>query len=1090
VIASASSLPWYISGGIKARANVAVPQRVLPRLEICWNHHVTECSLGWTWWRSDSSWHGSIRFYADRMVPKSRHLLLALGVHLGALLISPAHAADWPQFRYDANRSANSPERLPETLKLNWSRELPSPRPAFPTDHRLRFDASYEPVVMGDTLFVPSMVTDSVTALDTATGNERWHFVADGPVRFAPVAWQDKVFFNSDDGYLYCVKAADGKLLWKFRGLPKDRKDRMIFGNGRLISLFPARGGPVLKSGVIYFSSGIWPGTGVFLHALNAKTGAVIWSNTDSHHLAEANMDHRVKQFAGLTPQGYLALIAGQLVIPCGSQLPGFIDPATGKLHKYSMGWGGREGLPKGSWFVAGAGKFLSHSGDLYDLQERAGGKVNDRMLQAGGWKRIESDPTNHRDLGNFRMPVMGDDTLYYQSGFGNGSRQTDTASIRAYDLAQKPQETAIRKVGTRDTILPVNEFSFPEHWRLPSQLKVHIKAGGRLYAGGKDTVQAIDLPTRDGAPKMSWKATIQGTPHSMLAANGRLFVVTLEGGIHVFGEKVGEEPTRHAMAKTAGQGAADQWAAKADQVLKDTGQREGYALVMGIENSRFVEELVRRSDLYVIAIDTDAQKVADLRRLLRQQGLYGERASAHVANPRSQPLPPYMANLVVLNSKAALGRSANRSELQRFYRYLRPYGGATWSRNESTSQARLEIAKIQEAKLAQAEISRTANRLVIRRVGALPGSSDWSHSGANAANAGASQDLFIKAPLGLLWYDGALRWQRKPGSTVLRVAGGRILVLADDLHALDSYTGRHLWRAPELPAASRATGRADLVAVEDAIYISNGTKCLVLDPATGKRVRELGVPDRLVTSPTAGWSNIRVWNEYLLGTIDRQLVCLNRLNGNFLWNAKLQLTDLSLAVGKGKVFCAELPNKRKPIVTEGKTRTVAYAIATGEVIWETKASSDLRYSEKHDLLLTGVGTFRGANGETVRKGGSVAPIAGDAIVVGDRDSFETFDLLSGEKTSYGLKWNRRGCTDLRAAPNVVTTRFKGNAAYIDMATKKISSLWNIRSGCANNLIPADGILNVPNVTGGCTCNYTPTSMAWAPMAVIENDLK
>ena len=32
------------------------------------------------------------------------------------------------------------------------------------------------------------------------------------------------------------------------------------------------------------------------------------------------------------------------------------------------MGWGGRVGLPKGSWFVAGTGNLLSHSGDLYDI--------------------------------------------------------------------------------------------------------------------------------------------------------------------------------------------------------------------------------------------------------------------------------------------------------------------------------------------------------------------------------------------------------------------------------------------------------------------------------------------------------------------------------------------------------------------------------------------------------------------------------------------------------------------------------------------------------------------------------------------------
>ena len=103
-----------------------------------------------------------------------------------------AFGADWPQYRGDAGRSAASAERLPAKLHRLWARELPAPRPAFPTEIRLRYDASYEPVVMGKTMFVPSMVTDSVTALDTETGRQRWQFFAEGPVRLAPVAWQEK----------------------------------------------------------------------------------------------------------------------------------------------------------------------------------------------------------------------------------------------------------------------------------------------------------------------------------------------------------------------------------------------------------------------------------------------------------------------------------------------------------------------------------------------------------------------------------------------------------------------------------------------------------------------------------------------------------------------------------------------------------------------------------------------------------------------------------------------------------------------------------------------------------------------------------
>ncbi|MHC4252664.1 MAG: hypothetical protein ACYS9X_26400, partial [Planctomycetota bacterium] len=88
-----------------------------------------------------------------------------------------AFGADWPQFRYDAGRTAACPHELPGDLQLRWTRTLPEPLAAFPQELRLGYDASYEPVVLGNTMFVPSMVTDSLMALDTETGAVRWRSV-------------------------------------------------------------------------------------------------------------------------------------------------------------------------------------------------------------------------------------------------------------------------------------------------------------------------------------------------------------------------------------------------------------------------------------------------------------------------------------------------------------------------------------------------------------------------------------------------------------------------------------------------------------------------------------------------------------------------------------------------------------------------------------------------------------------------------------------------------------------------------------------------------------------------------------------------
>jgi outer membrane protein assembly factor BamB len=130
-----------------------------------------------------------------------------------------AHAADWPMWKYDSGRTAASPDALSHSLHLQWVRELPPARQAWrdKSNAMLFFDASYEPIVAGKLMFIGSMNSDSVTAYSTETGAEEWRFYANGPVRFAPVAYKGKLYVGSDDGYLYCLKASDGTLVWKKR---------------------------------------------------------------------------------------------------------------------------------------------------------------------------------------------------------------------------------------------------------------------------------------------------------------------------------------------------------------------------------------------------------------------------------------------------------------------------------------------------------------------------------------------------------------------------------------------------------------------------------------------------------------------------------------------------------------------------------------------------------------------------------------------------------------------------------------------------------------------------------------------------------
>ena len=172
-----------------------------------------------------------------------------------SVLMLPAFlaAADWPQYRADGQRSGYTVERLPAQLHLQWTYLAPHPpEPAWPDVYwqRQTYDLAYQPVVARGMLFYGSSADCKVYALDAASGRLKWSFFTDGPVRFAPVVWHDRVFVISDDGHLYCLAASDGSLLWKKQGgVDKNR----ILGNGRMVSRCPARGGPVIQDDVLYF---------------------------------------------------------------------------------------------------------------------------------------------------------------------------------------------------------------------------------------------------------------------------------------------------------------------------------------------------------------------------------------------------------------------------------------------------------------------------------------------------------------------------------------------------------------------------------------------------------------------------------------------------------------------------------------------------------------------------------------------------------------------------------------------------------------------------------------------------------------------
>ena len=160
---------------------------------------------------------------------------------------------------------------------------------------------------------------------------------------------------------------------------------RRILGNDRLISTWPARGAPVIAGDTVYFAASIWPFMGVFIHALDARTGQALWTN-DGDGSIYMKQPHNTDSFAGVAPQGPLAIAGNQLLIPGGRSVPACYDRITGKLMRYQLAENGKRG---GGHEVVVAGDLFFNGGGVFAIKHRKisrRGRLSRRRRQRGAF--------------------------------------------------------------------------------------------------------------------------------------------------------------------------------------------------------------------------------------------------------------------------------------------------------------------------------------------------------------------------------------------------------------------------------------------------------------------------------------------------------------------------------------------------------------------------------------------------------------------------------------------------------------------------------------------------------------------------------
>ncbi len=965
-----------------------------------------------------------------------------------------AAAFDWPMWRYDAARSADTPLELSKDLHLQWERELPEPMRAWhhQWDDRgkLDFDISYTPVAAGNKIFVPSNVTDSVTAYNIEDGGEQWRFYADGPVRLAPAVWNGKVYFTSDDGHLYCVNAETGELAWKFRAGPSAHR---LLGNERIINFWAARGGPVIYDDTVYFAAGIWPLHGVFIHALDAETGEPVWVN-DTTSTDYVRLPHGgATGYGGLAPQGYLAAEGDRLVMAGGRTPPVFFDRHTGRVEK-------------ASFRVKGAGGYAVHADGE--------GVQRNRMLQ----ERVEA--LSEKISGEVFYKLAAHDRLFISTKDGH-----------LYCFG--PKKIVPRRYDYHPVLLNPHT---------PDWLQV-----------ARGIVEELD--DTGGYALMAGAGS--GDLLRELLNRSELHIVVVEPRT----EKVRELRDELAAAGQYGRRAAVIEADPADFPVQP-----------------YLFNLVVSEDIFAAGIDADPAVLGHLLDRLRPYA-----GVAWLGAPE-QELPKFLeaAEAAGIDQVSVL---KNTDHL--LARRTGPLTGAgQWTHQYSdSSNTNFSPDRRVKAPLGVLWFGGSSNHGVLPRHGhgpvpqvaggrlIVPGVKD-----IRARCVYTGRELWkrefpcIGHPFTVLnlearFNQGHSVFLHSDNGLGANQLGSFFVSLPDAIYV--RYKTAVYRLAPEsgeivdkfqLPVESGLEGKPDW----GHISVYKDMLITTVEPQVFEEDKHYSeVFHTLYDIKGRNWD----------GTSSQKIVALDRSSGGILWarRADTGFRHNAIVSGGGLLFVVDglSDTAVEKMQRRGKTPPDASILAlnprSGEEVWRVKSDifgTWLNYAEDGDMLIQGgrpgglrelgdepndrIAAFQGRTGEMLwdkRIGRYWGPLSirRDTVYMapsGSSGRGRALSLIDGEvrrresvQTGTASDWTysrRYGCNRQNLSEHLITFR-SGYAAYYDLKNDSGTGfLAGFRSGCTNNLVAGDGVLNAPDYTRTCTCSYAhQTSLALIHMPNAPN---
>jgi len=971
----------------------------------------------------------------------------------------------------------------------------------------MQFDRLFEPIVADNKIFLGFNDQDKVVALDINSGKELWHFYADGPVRMPLAENNGLVYFTGDDGICYCLNAENGSLVWKISLAPSPLK---LLGNKRLISMWPARGGIVIKDDIIYTAASIFPMMGTFIYAIDAETGEIVWKNegTGSNYILQP---HRSPAFADVAPQGIFTISGDKLLVAGGRSVPAAFDLNTGEELYYHLAASGKTG---GAFTCGNDQVFFNHHRE----------RMTNMYDSNTGFPLL-------RNAGDY--PVVDGKHIYFSGKSVSASVLDDTMALHTL-------------------------------WEVEvSASNDLIKAGKCLYAADSNGISAIKIV--DDEPQVLWTHATERSIERLVASNGKLIAVTDDGQILVYGDA----PTSNVTLLEQTEGRIAGHSLTGRRIIRKTGIKSGYGIIIGTKNIRLLKSLVSNTSLSLIAFDNDPERISYLREYFDSLGAKADRLSFLNINKTVSFLPKYFSSLTVITDPVYL-KDHDKEFIDAIFESTRPYNGKIWITARGKARRDL-INTATDLDLYGAQLNKGWRHMLISRTGALEGAADWTHNYGDIANTIKSDDQAVKAPLGILWFGGNSNLDVLPrhghGPSEQVIDGRLIIQGINSISARDVYTGRTIWKKEfehldddtwmvyydetydedhpldtkynqvHLPGAN-ARG-TNFIATKEYVYAIEGSNCHLLDIKTGELVKSISTGD----SNTQKLGYIGVYeNLLILGnnfskypkipneegvlprekfedfdlTASEELMILDRFSGKLLWSIPANHGFLHNAViaGDDVLYCLDkLPQhletklRRRGQAQPSGSRLLSLDIKTGDILSEDTTDifgSWLGYSSEYKLLLQANRPSRDMlTGEAGRR--MIVYDIKSKEILWDKGLFYTnppiisgdkiytngagFSLLTGEPiyerdliTGEEVRWNFKreyGCGYVVASEHLLTFR-SASAGFINLDVfEGTGSLGGFKAGCSANLIVANGVLNSPDYTRTCQCPYqNQTSLA------------